>query len=216
EEFDTIVRKIIDSIFEVEWEEASELELLVVFDEVHRLLEKYGGKGGYNALERGAREFRKWGIGLVMASQVTADFKQAVSGNIMTEVQMQTKSMEDIDRIEKKYGAQFAKRISSEEVGTGMIQNPEYNDGDPWFVDFRPTYHNPHKIPDEELEKYHEYTARADRLDDRIDEMEEEGEDVYDERLELKLAKDKLKEGRFQMAEIYIESLEEKLGLDQS
>ncbi|MCJ7428829.1 MAG: DUF853 family protein [Candidatus Nanohaloarchaeota archaeon QJJ-5] len=212
EEFDTVVRGIIDSLFEVEWEESADLELLVVFDEVHRLLEEYGGEGGYKALERGAREFRKWGIGLVMASQVTADFKQAVSGNILTEVQMQTKSMEDIKRAESKYGEQYAKRISSVEVGTGMIQNPEYNEGQPWFVDFRPPYHNPHKIPDEELEKYYEYTDWADELEDTIDQMEEDGEDVYDERLELKLARDKLKEGRFKMAEVYLNSLDEKLG----
>jgi len=216
EEFDTAVRQIVDSIFDVEWEESSELELIVVFDEVHRLLEEYGGQGGYHALERGAREFRKWGVGLVMSSQVTADFKQAVSGNIMTEVQMQTKSMEDINRIKKKYGEQFAKRITSEEVGTGMIQNPQYNEGDPWFVDFRPTYHNPHKIPDEELEQYYEYTERADRLQAAIDEMDAAGKDVYDEELELKLATDKLKEGRFNMAEIYLNSLAEKLGLEDA
>lgn len=212
EEFDKVVRGIIDALFDVEWEESAELELLVVFDEVHRLLEEYGGEGGYKALERGAREFRKWGIGLLMASQVTADFKQAVSGNILTEVQMQTKSMEDIERAESKYGGQYAKRISSVEVGTGMIQNPEYNEGKPWFVDFRPPYHNPHKIPDEELERYYEYTDWADDLQATIDKMEEEDKEVYDERLELKLARDKLKEGRFKMAEVYLNSLDEKLG----
>ncbi|MCJ7429529.1 MAG: DUF87 domain-containing protein, partial [Candidatus Nanohaloarchaeota archaeon QJJ-5] len=210
EEFDQVVRQIIDSIFEVEWEESPDLEMLVVFDEVHRLLEKYGGEGGYHALERGAREFRKWGIGLMMASQVTADFKQAVSGNIMTEIQMQTKSMEDIERIKRKYGDQFAQRITSVEVGTGMIQNPEYNEGQPWFVDFRPTYHNPHKLPESDLEKYYEYTDRLDAIEDKLDALEEQGEDVYDQRLELDLAKNKLKEGRFKMAEIYIESLEEE------
>jgi hypothetical protein len=211
EQFDETVRTIIDSIFDIEWEESSDLELVIVFDEVHRLLEKYGGKGGYEALERGAREFRKWGIGLIMSSQVTADFKQAVSGNIMTEIQMQTKSIEDIERIEQKYGEKFAKRITQEEVGTGMMQNPQYNDGDPWFVDFRPTYHNPHKIPDEELDQYHEYTDLADKIQARIDELEEQGKDMYDEQLELDLATKKLKQGRFQMAEMYLESLEDTL-----
>ncbi len=213
EEFDQAVRKIIDQIFEKEWEESPDLELLIVFDEVHRLLEEYGGQGGYHALEKGAREFRKWGIGLMMCSQVTADFKQAVSGNIMTEIQMQTKSMEDIERVEKKYGEQFAKRISSEDVGVGMIQNSNYNDGDPWFVDFRPTYHNPHKIPDKELEKYHELSQELSKLRDKLSEKEEGGEDVRDKDLELQLAENKLKEGRFKMAKMYIDSLKDEMNM---
>ncbi|MFB6115747.1 MAG: helicase HerA-like domain-containing protein, partial [Candidatus Nanohalobium sp.] len=215
EQFDSAVRKIIDQIFDKEWEESPELEMLIVFDEVHRLLEEYGGEGGYKALEKGAREFRKWGIGLMMASQVTADFKQAISGNIMTEVQMQTKSMEDIDRVETKYGEQFAKRISSEDVGTGMIQNSNYNDGDPWFVDFRPTYHNPHKIPDSELEKYHELSEELDKLKDKLSQMKEQGEDVRDKKLELQLADNKLKQGRFKMARMYINSLKDELGMEE-
>ncbi|MFB6115746.1 MAG: helicase HerA-like domain-containing protein [Candidatus Nanohalobium sp.] len=213
EQFDSAVRKIIDQIFDKEWEESPELEMLIVFDEVHRLLEEYGGEGGYKALEKGAREFRKWGIGLMMASQVTADFKQAISGNIMTEVQMQTKSMEDIDRVETKYGEQFAKRISSEDVGTGMIQNSNYNDGDPWFVDFRPTYHNPHKIPDEELEQYHELTKEMDKVKDKVSELEDQGQDIQDKQLEINLADNKLKEGRFKMARMYIDSLKDELDI---
>jgi Cdc6-like AAA superfamily ATPase len=213
EEFDEAVREIIDQIFEIEWEESGNLEMLVIFDEVHRLLEEYGGKGGYHALERGAREFRKWGIGLMMASQVTADFKQAISGNIMTEIQMQTKSMEDIERIEKKYGEQFAKRISSEDIGTGMIQNSNYNEGDPWFVDFRPTYHNPHKIPDTELENYHKLSKKLDNIREELDRREEEGQEVRDKRLELQLASDKLKEGRFKMSNMYIDSLKDEMDM---
>jgi len=84
----------------------------LVFDEVHRLLEKYGGKGGYVALEKACREFRKWGIGLIMVSQVSTDFKEAVAGNIMTEVQLNTKSMDDIKRIAHKYGVDYSSKIS--------------------------------------------------------------------------------------------------------
>jgi len=215
EQFDKAVRSIVDSMFEVNWEESNQLELVVVFDEVHRLLEKYGGKGGYEALEKACREFRKWGIGLVMCSQVTADFKEAISANIMTEIQMQSKSMNDVERISKKYGDEFAKRISSVKVGTGMIQNPEYNEGSPWFVDFRPTYHNPHKIPDSELEKYHKYAKQADMVEEAISKLEDEGEEMEDRRLELKLAKDKLKQGRFRMAEMYLSTLMDDLNVEE-
>jgi hypothetical protein len=215
EEFDQAVRKIIDQIFDKEWEESPDLEMLVVFDEVHRLLEEYGGEGGYHALEKGAREFRKWGIGLMMCSQVTADFKQAISGNIMTEIQMQTKSMSDIDRIETKYGEEFAKRISSEDIGVGMIQNSNYNDGDPWFVDFRPTYHNPHKIPDQELQKYHNLSEELSQLKNALAEKEDAGEEIRDKKLELQLAENKLKEGRFKMANMYINSLKDEMGINE-
>jgi hypothetical protein len=132
----------------------------------------------------------------------------------MTEIQMQTKSMEDINRVEKKYGEEFAKRISSEDVGTGMIQNSNYNDGEPWFVDFRPTYHNPHKIPDSEMEKYHNLSEEVDGVKKELKKREEQGQDTRDKDLELQLAENKLKEGRFKMANMYIDSLKDEMDIE--
>ncbi|MCD6371839.1 MAG: DUF87 domain-containing protein, partial [Candidatus Aenigmarchaeota archaeon] len=213
-EYDDAVRNIVDSIFAEKWEESTELKLVIVFDEVHRLLERYGGKGGYVALERAAREFRKWGIGLIMVSQVLSDFKEAIKGNVLTEVQMHTKSLGDLRRIETKYGLEYAKRVARLEVGVGMVQNPKYNDGRPWFVSFRPPYHNPHKLTEKELETYYKFSELVERIEARIDEMEKEGKDVFNLKIELKLAKDKLKQGRFRMAEIYLTSLKKKVGIE--
>ena len=210
-EYDQAVKHIVDTIFRIKWEESSKLKMLVVFDEVHRLLEKYGGKGGYIALERACREFRKWGIGLIMASQVNADFKEAVQGNILTEVQLNTKAIEDIKKIEEKYGEEYARRISREGVGIGMMQHPRYNNGKPWFVQFRPTLHSPHKISEEELNIYAEYTNKLKAIGNEIKKVKNRGVDTADLELELKLARGKLKEGRFKMAEIYVTSLEESL-----
>ncbi len=210
-EYDKAVENIVNTIFHEKWEESPDLKLLVVFDEVHRLLEKYGGQGGYLALEKACREFRKWGIGLIMCSQVSADFKEAVQGNILTEIQLNTKSMEDIKKIEQKYGKDFAKRISREAVGVGMVQNPKYNDGKPWFIQFRPTLHSPHKITEEELEQYKSFATTLDEIENKIQKAKEHGTDTFDIELELKLAKNKLKEGRFKMAEIYISSLKDRL-----
>ena len=206
-EYDEAVKTIVSTIFEQGWEESPKLRLLIVFDEVHRLLEKYGGKGGYIALEKACREFRKWGIGLIMASQVSSDFREAVQGNILTEIQMNTKSIEDIKKMEEKYGPEFARRISREAVGVGMIQNPKYNDGKPWFIAFRPTQHSPHKILDEELEAYKKFGKQLEGIETTIEGLKARGIDTFDVELELKLAKNKLKEGRFKMAEIYIDSL---------
>jgi hypothetical protein len=214
-EYDEAVTNIIDSIFSQSWEESTTPKLIIVFDEVHRLLEKYGGKGGYVALERACREFRKWGIGLIMASQVLSDFKEAIKGNVLTEIQMHTKSLNDLQRVEKKYGLEYARRVAKEEVGIGMIQNPKYNKGLPWFISFRPPLHMPHKITDQEMQMYKEYNSRIEKLEQEIEKLEKSGKDVFDLKIELKLAKDKLKKGMFRVAEIYIESLNKKMGLNK-
>jgi hypothetical protein len=210
-QYDDAVRNIIDTIFAHGWEESTKLRMVIVFDEVHRLLEKYGGKGGYVALERACREFRKWGIGLIMASQVLSDFKEAIKGNVLTEIQLHTKSLGDLGRVEKKYGLDYAKRVTRLEVGVGMMQNPRYNKGRPWFIAFRPTWHEPHKIPDRDLETYKEYAAILAKIEAKIESMEKAGQDVFDLKTEFKLAQDKLKKGRFRMAKIYIDSLKKHL-----
>ena len=212
-EYDEAVKNVVDSIFKEPWEESINLKMIVIFDEVHRLLEKYGGTGGYISLEKACREFRKWGIGLIMISQVLIDFKDAVQGNILTDIQMNTKSSTDIGRAREKYGKDFAERISRQAVGVGMIQNPKYNNGKPYFVQFRPTQHSPHKIPEEELERYEEFAEKIKELEQTIANIKKKGKDTFDVELELKLAKNKLKEGRFKMAEIYIDSLKNRLKL---
>jgi hypothetical protein len=210
-QYDEAVGIIIDAIFGISWEESAELKVIVVFDEVHRLLEKYGGKGGYVSLEKAAREFRKWGIGMIMCSQVLADFKEAIAGNVLTEIQLNTKSITDIQKVETKYGKEYSAKISRQGVGVGMIQNPKYNDGKPYFVHFRPTWHNPHKISNKEMEIYKEFAKRLEVIDARIEKLKKAGKDTFDIELELKLARDKLKQGRFRMAQIYITSLEQHL-----
>jgi len=210
-EYDDAVRNIIDTIFAQGWEESTKLRMVIVFDEVHRLLEKYGGKGGYVSLEKACREFRKWGIGLIMASQVLSDFKEAIKGNVLTEVQLHTKSLGDLKRIETKYGFDYAKRVTRLEVGIGMMQNPKYNEGRPWFISFRPTLHSPHKIPDADMNTYREYASLLAMIESRIEDMEKSGRDVFELKTEVKLAKDKLKKGRFRMAKIYIDSLNKHL-----
>ncbi len=206
-EFDQAVQNIVQTIFETDWEESPKLRLLVIFDEVHRLLEKYGGSGGYVALERGCREFRKWGIGMIMLSQVLADFKEAIKGNVLTEFQLHTKGLGDIDRVKKKYGEEYSNRITKQEVGVGMVQNPKYNRGRPYFVAFRPLLHSPHKIPEEELEKYKKFAKELKEMEREIRSLEKKKVDTTDIKLELKLAKDKLKTGAFRMTEIYLDSL---------
>jgi hypothetical protein len=210
-EYDQAVLKIVNRIFEESWPETHDLKAFLVFDECHRLLEKYGGKGGYIALEKACREFRKWGLGLLMISQVSADFKQAVAGNIMTEVQLNTKSIEDIQKIAQKYGEEYSTKITRQGIGVAMIQNPKYNNGKPWFIHFRPPLHDPHKISEEELQQYSTYSKRLDEIEVILDNANKKGKDVDEIILEFKLTRNKLKEGHFKMVDMYMKSLETKI-----
>lgn len=118
-----------------------------------------------------------------------------------------------MQRVERKYGLEYAKRVAREEVGIGMMQNPKYNKGMPWFVSFRPPLHMPHKLPSEELEKYKQYNLIIEKIELEIEKLRKKGVDVSDLEIDLKLASDKLKHGMFRMAEIYIEALMKRLGI---
>ena len=183
----------------------------MIYDEVHRLLPKYGGKNGYKALERGVREFRKWGIGLIMLSQVIKDFRETVRAVISSEAQLRTKYEKDVDRIAKKYGEEFAKTLPRLEIGTALVQNPEYNEGKPWFIRFRPLLHDTSSLTAAELGKYEDFQKRLDEIEKEIENLKKKKIDTYDIELELKLAKEKVKQAQFRMAETYIESLRNRI-----
>ena len=207
------VKKTIDAVFEARFETSDKLKLLMVYDEVHRLLPKYGGKDAYTSLERGAREFRKWGIGIVMISQVLMDFRAAITTNIGTEIQLRTKYRGDINRIKQKYGNQFAQTLARLQIGTALVQNAEYNEGRPYFIEFRPLLHDTSQISEELFNKMRELGTKLDALKAKIDLLKKKGKDTYKLDMEFKLADDKVKEGNMHMAELYLESVEKDIKL---
>jgi len=218
EQLDYFVRKTIDYMFTIPWPESRKLKLLMVYDEVHRLLPKYIRRkvsalegGGYLALERAVREFRKWGIGLVMISQVLLDFKGAIRAVIATETQMRTKYSGDVNRIKTKYGWQYSASIPKLEIGTGLIQNPAYNNGKPWFITFRPLLHDTFRISDEELEKYETFKKEIEELRKKIEALKKKKIDTYDIEIEINLAEEKTKLGQLRMAKTYIESVKSRI-----
>jgi hypothetical protein len=219
DQLDYFVRKTVDYMFTIPWPESRPLKTLMVFDEVHRLLPKYakktglalGGGEGYLAIERACREFRKWGLGLVMISQVLLDFRGAIRAVIATESQMRTKYEGDIERIKTKYGWEYSTAIPKLEVGTGMIQNPEYNDGKPWFIRFRPILHDSFRLTEEELNIYEEYSDEIENLRKKVETLKSRNIDTYDMELELKLASDKVKTAQMRMAETYIDSVKSRI-----
>ena len=211
-ELEEYLSDTIQQIFDHDPEEKDELKTLLVYDEAHRVLEKFGGTGrGVKMLERGAREFRKWGTGMLMISQVIDDFPEEVRANVGTQIQMRTEYEGDLDRIERKYGNNIAQGVTKADTGTGMVQNSSYNHGRPYFVDFRPVKHSPERLSDEKLEKFEKYNRRVDQIEDMISILEDQGEDVFEYRSQLKLVKKNIRKESFNLVDTYLNELEEDL-----
>ncbi len=209
---DILVSNTIREVFHANLPESPDLKLLVIFDEVHRLLPKFGGSGqGFVQIERGAREFRKWGVGLILISQVLTDFVGETKANINTEIQMRTRDEGDLNRIKDKYGSYMLQSLLKSATGTGMIENSAYNRGNPYFVSFRPLFHEHARLSDDELENYNKYNDIVEGLEDQIEQLKEHKVDVFDLKLELKMALDKVKSGSFNMVDIYLEGLRPRL-----
>ena len=209
---DEFVDTTIQQVFDANLPESGQLDTLIVYDEVHRLLEKFGGSGkGLKQLERGAREFRKWGVGMILLSQVISDFSGEIRANIGTTIQMRSQYEGDLKRMENKYGMDTVKSIVKANVGSGMLQNSDYNHGKPYFVDFRPLLHSPHRLSDEKLEKYEHYNQAIDTIKTEIEKREEKGEDMFELKSELRLAKKNLRKGSFNLVKIYIKEIKENL-----
>lgn len=207
-DMDILVANTIRGVFKANLPESPDLKTIIIFDEVHRLLPKFGGSGeGFIQIERGAREFRKWGVGLVLISQVLTDFIGETKANINTEIQMRTRDEGDLNRIKDKYGGYMLQSLLKSATGTGMIENSAYNKGNPYFVSLRPLLHEHARLSDEELENYNKYNDIIEDLDYQIEQFEKEKIDVFDLRLELKMALDKVKSGSFNMVDIYLQGL---------
>ena len=209
---DEFVDNTIQQIFDANLPERNQLETLVVYDEVHRLLEKFGGSGdGLKQLERGAREFRKWGIGMLLLSQVISDFPSEIRTNVGTKIQMRTRNQSDLDHYKDNYGMDTVRSIVKANVGSGMIQNSDYNGGNPYFVNFRPLKHSVHRLSDEELDKYEEYNRSIDEVEEKIQKLEDQGQEVYEYRSNLKLCRKNLRKGSFNLVDIYLDELKDQL-----
>jgi hypothetical protein len=207
-DMDLVVANAIREVFHENFPESKPLKLFLVFDEVHRLLPKFGGSGdGFLQIERGCREFRKWGVGIMLISQTLSDFMGTIKANINTEIQMRTRDEGDLERIKQRYGDEVLRSLVKATVGTGLVENPAYNRGKPYFVAFKPLRHSVERLPDEEIEEYNKYNDLVDDLDYSLQQLEAEGIDVFDLKLELKLALDKVKSGNFNMVKIYFEGL---------
>ncbi|MFW5866111.1 MAG: hypothetical protein ACOCU6_03385, partial [Nanoarchaeota archaeon] len=134
-------------------------------------------------------------------------FVGEIKANISTEVQMRTRDEGDLERLKTKYGEELLQAVVKTTAGTGMIENPSYNKGRPYLISFRPIKHSIERLSDKDLEQYNKYNKILDDLDYQVKQLQEMEQDVFDLKLELKLAYQKLKAGQFNMVDIYLESL---------
>ena len=202
------VSNAIKGAFHANLPESKDLKYLMIYDGIHSLLPKFGGSGQvFVQIERATREFRKWGIGLILLSQVLNDFPPEVLANINTEIQLRSRDENDLNRIKEKYGESILQSVVKAALGTGVVQNSAYNKGKPYFIQFRPPMHSLQRISDEELENYNKYNLIIEDLEYQLEQLEKENLDVFDLKLELKLSQDKVKSGNFNMVAIYLEGL---------
>ncbi len=124
---------------------------------------------------------------------------------------MRTRDEGDLERLRLKYGDDIIKSIVKANVGSGMVENPAYNKGRAYFVDFRPLKHSITRLSDEDLQKYYKYNNLIDDLEYQLEQLEKLKVDVFDLKLELKLAADKVKTGNFNMVDIYLEGLKPRI-----
>jgi len=211
-DMETFISNAIDDIFSAKLGDSPNLKVILVLDEIHRILPKFGGVGkGFVQIEKAVREFRRFGIGVILISQVLNDFIGQIKANIGTEVQMQTRYTEDLDRINLKYGGYIYQSVVKANVGEGMLQNSEYNKGNPYFISFRPTLHSAKSMPNEKLKQYEEYNKKISELLPNLETLRKAELDIFDIELEMKLALDNIKGGSFGIVDLYIDSLTERI-----
>jgi len=186
-----------------------ELKTLIILDEVHRLLPAYGSKGdGIKEIENVCMNMAKYGVGVMLISQVMDDFIGNTKVNISSEIQMGTTDDSDIKRVKTKFGEDYYKSLIKAPTGSGLIQNANYNNGQPFFLTFRPIKHSVQRLSDEELKKYDNANNEVDTLEVKIIELKEKGADTESLMITLKLAKDKLKVGQFNLCKTFCKELE--------
>ncbi len=211
-DMEAFISNAIDDIFNAGLSDSSNLRVLLVFDEIHRILPKFGGVGkGFVRIERAVREFRRFGIGVILISQVLKDFIGQIKANIGTEIQMHTRYKEDLDRINLKYGDYIYQSVVKADIGEGMLQNSEYNGGNPYFISFRPTLHNANSLSNEKLEQYERYNKKINELLPQLETLRKADLDIFDIELEMKLALDNIKSGSFSIVDIYVDSLSKRI-----
>ena len=101
--------------------------------------------------------------------------------------------------------------MTRQKVGIGLLQNPDYNKGRPYFVAFRPLLHSLTRLSDDELKTIARYDKTLDEIERKLFKIGGAGFDVSEAMVELELARSKTQLGQNDVVRVYIDSLQNKL-----
>jgi len=79
-----IVKRVLERLWEIVTETLKPVNTLVVIDEAHNYACEHGCRPSNILIEKSLREGRKWGLGVVLASQRVIDFSTDVRNNVNT------------------------------------------------------------------------------------------------------------------------------------
>jgi len=118
------------------WDTTDKLGILLIFEDAYKLSPRFGGQAAI-MLEKACREFRKFGIGIMLITHSYSDFGPAVLGNVNTEIWFKTSQEDDLQRIRKRYGPKYASALVKLRIAECMVANVDYNYSKPWFVELK-------------------------------------------------------------------------------
>uniref|UniRef100_A0A7C2V9Q6 ATP-binding protein n=1 Tax=Ignisphaera aggregans TaxID=334771 RepID=A0A7C2V9Q6_9CREN len=94
-----IVKKFLERLWEIVAERLEPINMLIVIDEAHNYACQYGCAPSNALIEKTLREGRKWGLGVVLASQRVMDFAPDVRNNINTVFFSRLQTPYDFDQL---------------------------------------------------------------------------------------------------------------------
>lgn len=133
--------------------EVDECKLICVVEEAHRFLSRDLPDEARKMLVKVIREVRKWGMSCMLASQVLTDFSPEIRANCATKIQLRTGNERDLERIKSEYGSQYAKVLAKCKIGQGLFHFLNFNNGQPYFIQFRVPLSNVKSLTDDEIKK---------------------------------------------------------------
>ncbi|HOW37018.1 MAG TPA: DUF87 domain-containing protein, partial [Candidatus Pacearchaeota archaeon] len=203
----------LEQIFQSNLEESKEFKSLIIYENVHTVLTRFEGSGdAVVQIDRAARNFKKWGLGLVLISQILKDLTKELASPVKTEIQLTTRYIGDLKRIKTIYGEEILNQIVNQSIGTAMIfSNDSLSNPEPYFVSFRPILHNKLKLTPKEIEWHNTQTRVIEDLEYQIVNLKKLGANVASLTSEISLLKENIKEQEFISVEAGLKSINKKI-----
>lgn len=205
----------LEQIFQSNLGESKELRSLIIYENAHKALTRFGGSGdAVVQIDRAARSFKKYGLGLILVSQILKDFTKELVAPFKTEIQLATRYIGDLKRLRMIYGEEVLNQVVNNSIGTAMIfTNNSLTNPEPYFVAFRPILHNKQKLTPKEIEWHNNQTRIIEDLEYQIVNLSKLGARVAPLTSEISLLKENIKEQEFISVEAGLKALNKKIEL---